>query len=175
LTRDWQPSSGQASALPRGAADDLAYIMYTSGSTGIPKGVPIPHRGITRLVKENHFTPLDAETVFLQLAPLPFDASTLEIWGPLLNGGRLVLAPAGPSSLAELGGLLAAEGVTSLWLTAGLFHEIVEREVEGLRPLRQLLAGGDVLRPSAVRRVLGAVPGLEVINGYGPTENTTFT
>ncbi len=129
----------------------------------------------SRLVRETEYARFGEDEVFLQLAPLSFDASTLEIWGPLLNGGRLVLAPAGPPSLAELGGLLAAEGVTSLWLTAGLFHEMVEREVEGLRPLRQLLAGGDVLRPSAVRRVLGAVPGLEVINGYGPTENTTFT
>ena len=155
--------------------DHLAYVMYTSGSTGRPKGVSVVHRGVARLVREPGYARFGTGEVFLQLAPLSFDASTLEIWGALLNGGCLVLAPAGSPSLEELVGWVSREGVTTLWLTAGLFHEFVESELSGLGSLRQLLAGGDVLRPGAVRRALAELPGLRLINGYGPTENTTFT
>ncbi|HEY3570037.1 MAG TPA: amino acid adenylation domain-containing protein [Thermoanaerobaculia bacterium] len=154
--------------------DQLAYVMYTSGSTGRPKGVSVPHRAVVRLVRGNDFAGLAGE-VFLQLAPLAFDASTLEIWGALLNGGRLVLMPAGTPSLEELGGVLRRHGVTTLWLTAGLFHQMVESRLEDLAGLRQLLAGGDVLSVPHVRRVRERFPGLRLINGYGPTEGTTFT
>ncbi|MDP9122012.1 MAG: condensation domain-containing protein, partial [Acidobacteriota bacterium] len=157
------------------SGENLAYVMYTSGSTGRPKGVGVVHRGVVRLVREGGYLRFGRREVFLQLAPVSFDASTLEIWGALLTGGRLVVAPPGAPSLEELGRWIERGGVTTLWLTAGLFHEMVERELLSLRPLRQLLAGGDVLRPSAVRRALGELPGLRLINGYGPTENTTFT
>jgi amino acid adenylation domain-containing protein len=130
---------------------------------------------VVRLVRDGGFADLGAEQVFLQLAPLPFDASTLEIWGALLGGGRLVLAPPGALSLAELGGWLEREQVTTLWLTAGLFHEMATQQSRGLGGLRQLLAGGDVLLPQVVERVLLEHPGLTLINGYGPTENTTFS
>ncbi|HEX2252377.1 MAG TPA: condensation domain-containing protein, partial [Thermoanaerobaculia bacterium] len=155
--------------------ESLAYIMYTSGSTGRPNGVCVPHRGVVRLVRETGYAALGADEVFLQLAPVSFDASTLEVWGPLLNGGRLVVMPPGPPSLAELARVIGEEGVSTLWLTAGLFHQVVEEDVASLRGLRQLLAGGDVLAPPQVRRFLEAVPGCRLINGYGPTENTTFT
>src|SRR6202020_911918 len=74
------------------ASEKLAYVMYTSGSTGNPKGVLVPHRAVLRLVKNNSFASFSADEVFLQLAPLSFDASTFEIWGALLNGARLVIA-----------------------------------------------------------------------------------
>jgi aspartate racemase len=155
--------------------DSLAYIMYTSGSTGEPKGVAVPHRGVVRLVRGADYVHLGADETILQLAPLSFDASTFEIWGALLNGGRLVMAPPGVVSVDDLGVLLERHAVTTLWLTAGLFHQLVDQRVEVLRPLRQLLAGGDVLSAAHVRRVREALPDCQVINGYGPTESTTFS
>jgi amino acid adenylation domain-containing protein len=158
-----------------GAPEDLAYVMYTSGSTGNPKGVLVPHRAVERLVKNNSFASFSADEVFLQLAPLSFDAATFEIWGALLNGGRLVLAPAGRVTPEDIGTIVLKHNITTMWLTAALFHLMVTNHFESLRPLRQLLAGGDVLSVTHVRRVLEALPHLRLINGYGPTENTTFT
>jgi amino acid adenylation domain-containing protein len=158
---------------PPVSPDQLAYVMYTSGSTGTPKGVAVTHRNVVRLIRDQGFA--DFGETFLQLAPLAFDASTLEIWAPLLNGGRLILFPGRRASLDEIGEAIARHGVTSLWLTAGLFHQQVDERLEALRPLRQLLAGGDVLDPAHVRRALAALPELRLVNGYGPTENTTFT
>ena len=155
--------------------DSLAYIMYTSGSTGEPKGVAVTHRGVARLVLATDYAHLGPDEVILQLAPLSFDAATFEIWGALLNGGRLVVPPPGVVSVDELGALLQRHGVTTLWLTAGLFHQVVDQRVEILRPLRQLLAGGDVLSVPHVRRVLAELPACRLVNGYGPTEGTTFT
>jgi aspartate racemase len=168
-----QSVSVDPSRLTRG--HDVAYVMYTSGSTGQPKGVCVRHRGIVRLVRNTNYAEFGSDQVFLQLAPLSFDASTFEIWGALLNGARLAVAPAGNLSLAELGRTVREQGVTSLWLTAGLFHQVVDGGLEDYRGLRQLLAGGDVLSPSHVRRALQELDGCAVINGYGPTENTTFS
>lgn len=156
-------------------ARNLAYVMYTSGSTGRPKGVMVEQRGIVRLVQNTNYCRFAADEVFLQFAPISFDASTFEIWGPLLNGGRLVIAPTQASSLEDLGRIIRENGVTTLWLTAGLFDLMVEQRIEDLRPLRQLLAGGDVLSAEHVRRFLKNLPNCSLINGYGPTENTTFT
>jgi len=167
--------------LSGGAREDeggeaLAYLIYTSGSTGTPKGVAVTHRGITRLVCETNYASFAADEVFLQLAPASFDASTFEIWGALLNGARLAIMPDGQASLSEIGAALRQYQVTTLWLTAGLFHLMVEEQLEALLGLRQLLAGGDVLGVSQVRRFLEAAEGKSrLINGYGPTENTTFT
>ncbi|HSL83168.1 MAG TPA: condensation domain-containing protein, partial [Thermoanaerobaculia bacterium] len=114
--------------------------------------------------------------VFLQLAPVPFDASTLEIWGALVNGARLELFPPGVPSLEELGRAVEAARVTVLWLTAGLFHQMGEAELPRLAGVSPLLSGGDVLSPPHVARVLAErAPGQVLINGYGPTEGTTFT
>ncbi len=168
------PEPGAAAPAP-GGVERLAYVMYTSGSTGRPNGVAVTHRGIVRLVRETGYAELGPGETFLQLAPISFDAATLEVWGPLLNGARLAIFPPGVPSLAELGRTLAAERVTALWLTAGLFHQVVEDRPGVLAGLRQLLAGGDVVAPAAVARVLREVPGCRVTNGYGPTENTTFT
>jgi amino acid adenylation domain-containing protein len=176
--RDAIAARSAAPMLPGACGEDsrgLACVLFTSGSTGRPKAVMVEHRSIVRLVRDGGFADLGPEQVFLQLAPPAFDASTLEIWGALANGGRLVVPPAGPLSLDELGDLLARHAVTTLWLTAGLFHEVAESRIGILRGVRQLLAGGDVLSPAAVNRVLAELPGCRMINGYGPTENTTFT
>jgi len=153
---------------------NLAYVMYTSGSTGRPKGVLVEHRSIVRLVTDTTYCRFGADETWLHYAPLAFDASTLEIWGPLLNGGRLVVAPP-RASLEELGRIVREEGVTSLWLTSGLFTLMVEQRLGDLGGVRQFLAGGDVLSPRHVKLALANLPGCTLINGYGPTENTTFT
>jgi len=157
------------------SATDLAYVMYTSGSTGIPKGVCVEHRNVLRLVCGTSYAHFGPEEVFLQYAPISFDASTFEIWGALLHGAKLAIAPPGLGSVETLGSILQTERVTTLWLTAGLFHHVVEDGLEHLAGVRQLLAGGDVLSPRHVRRVLERFPDICVINGYGPTECTTFT
>lgn len=159
-----------------GSPDSLAYVMYTSGSSGQPKGVSIPHCAVVRLVKETNFVSFAEDEVFLQLAPISFDASTLELWGSLLNGALLVVAPPSTPSLTELGTILKQNNVTTLWLTAGLFHMMVDERLDDLKSVRQLLAGGDVLSASHVERYLAAADDTAVlINGYGPTENTTFS
>ena len=161
---------------PRPArSTDPVYLNYTSGSTGEPKGVLVAHRGVVRLVRGADYVQLTARDTLLQLSPLSFDASTFELWGGLLNGGRVVLMPSGPAAPGDIAEAIRRHGVTTLWLTAGLFHLMVDECLEGLRPLRHLLAGGDVLSPDHVRRAVRALPGCRIINGYGPTENTTFT
>ena len=162
-------------AWPAVAAADPAYLMYTSGSSGRPKGVLVPHRAVLRLVQDNDFARFGPDEVILQLAPLSFDASNFEIWGALLNGGRLAVLANPYPSLVEIGAAIAAHQVSTLWLTAGLFHLMVDNDLGGLAPLRQLIAGGDVLSPPHVVRALRALPGCRLINGYGPTENTTFS
>jgi len=155
-------------------ANNLAYVIYTSGSTGQPKGVAVTHRNVVRLVKNTNYASLNAKEVFLLLASISFDASTFELWGSLLNGARLVIMPPQAPSLEELGHALRKYNVSTLWLTAGLFHLMVDQQLNALGGVRQLLAGGDVLSKSHVKRMLAEAPGCGVINGYGPTESTTF-
>ncbi len=155
-------------------ADNLAYVIYTSGSTGQPKGVQTPHKAVQRLITQPHFMPLNAQTVFLHSANIAFDAATLELWGPLLNGGRCVLYPNHFIDLAELNKVITAQQVNSMWLTAGLFSEW-SQDCEAAESLRYVLAGGDVVHGADVMRVQQALPAVTVINGYGPTENTTFS
>jgi amino acid adenylation domain-containing protein len=169
------PLGETISAARPSQATDAAYVNYTSGSTGQPKGVLAPHRGVVRLVKGADYVSLSAEDVLLHLSPLSFDASTFELWGALLNGGRVVLLPPGPPAPVEIGEAIRMHHVTTLWLTAGLFHLMVDERLEDLKPLRQLLAGGDVLSPMHVIKARRALPGCRIVNGYGPTENTTFT
>ncbi|HVR98612.1 MAG TPA: amino acid adenylation domain-containing protein [Thermoanaerobaculia bacterium] len=166
---------GSASPAVPMAPANLAYILYTSGSTGRPKGVAIPHRGVVRLVRDADFARRGPREVFLQLAPIAFDASTLEIWGALANGSCLAVMPAGSPSLPELEAALQRFGVTTLWLTAGLFHQVVDERPSALRGVRRLLTGGDVVSPPHARRLLETFPGHTLIDAYGPTENTTFT
>jgi amino acid adenylation domain-containing protein len=156
-------------------ADDRAYVMFTSGSTGKPKGVVVPHRAVLRLVLKTNYVEIDERDTVLQFSPTSFDASTFEIWGALLNGATLVLYSEETLDPNALRRDIAAHGVSVMWLTAALFHLIAHRYVEALAPVKVLLAGGDVLSPEAINKVLDALPGITVINGYGPTENTTFT
>lgn len=170
----FKPVEG-AVTLTEGTPEDLAYVIFTSGSTGEPKGVAVPHRGVVRLVKNTNYADVGPEQTWLQAAALSFDASTLEIWAPLLNGGTLALLPAGAPTPNSIANAIEAHGVTSLWLTSGLFQLMIDECPEALHGLRQLLAGGDVLSVPHVRKAFELLPDCRLINGYGPSENTTFT
>lgn len=155
-------------------AEDLACIIFTSGSTGAPKGVALPHRAVVRLVKNTDYIAFSPNETFLQFSHLSFDVSLFEIWGPLLNGGRVAIMAPAPPTLAQIGQAIRAHGVTTLWLTSALFSAVVDERLQDLRPLRQLIAGGDVLSVAHVRKALRALPHTRLTNGYGPTESTTF-
>jgi amino acid adenylation domain-containing protein len=176
LDADWPKIAAASSMHPASSVQsgNLAYVMYTSGSTGLPKGVCVPHRGVVRLVKSAQYTNFDNKQVFLQLAPISFDAATFEIWGSLLNGAKLVLFPSDKPSLTELGQIIRQQQITTLWLTAGLFHLMVDERLEDLQPIQNLIAGGDILSLPHVKKVLSTL-NCRLVNGYGPTENTTFT
>lgn len=157
------------------APADIACVMYTSGSTGRPKGVLIPHRAVVRLVTGQTYVHFGADEVFLHNSPLAFDASSFEIWGTLLHGARGILIKDDHASLQAIVDAIRENGVTTAWFTAGLFRALVDHQLEALRGLRQIVAGGDVLSPTHVMRAQAAHPDCQLINGYGPTENTTFT
>ncbi len=154
---------------------DLAYVCYTSGSTGAPKGVAVEHRGVLRLVKGQAYVDLAPGERMLQFSSASFDASTFEIWGALLNGGTLVQPEARLPSISELAELIIERRITTVWLTAGLFRQMVDLRPDCFRNVRQALAGGDVLSVDHVRALLDQAPSCRIINGYGPTENTTFS
>ncbi|WP_410612841.1 amino acid adenylation domain-containing protein [Amycolatopsis sp. lyj-109] len=173
------PEAPEATGAPAPAVvadpERVAYVAFTSGSTGRPKGVRVPHRAVLRLVADPAIAETGPDDVWLQFAPIAFDASTLEIWGALLTGATLAVVPAETTAIADLLDYAAAARASVLWLTAGLFHEAAGAGLDRLRDLRYLLAGGDVLDPADVNTALRQLPGCVVVNGYGPTENTTFT
>ncbi|HEX5216632.1 MAG TPA: amino acid adenylation domain-containing protein [Vicinamibacterales bacterium] len=165
------PSTNLAVA-PR--ADALAYVLFTSGTTGEPKAVGVPHRAIVRLAYGMPDVPLGAGDTVLQLAPLAFDASTFEIWCPLLRGAAIALASDDLIDTQALGAFLARHRVTTMWLTASLFNAVVDDDPRVLAGVRHLLVGGEALSLPHVGRALADVPDLKLVNGYGPTETTTF-
>lgn len=156
--------------------EHIAYLMYTSGSTGKPKGVMVTHRNVIRLVKNTNFVSFQEDDRILQTGSLVFDASTFEIWGSLLNGLRLVLVDK-PTILdaEQLEQAIMRHGITMMWLTSPLFTQLVEKNERLFEPVRTLLVGGDVLSPKHIYRVLHACAPIQIVNGYGPTENTTFS
>ena len=157
-------------------SSSLAYIMYTSGTTGNPKGSMILHKGVTRLVKNTNYITLSAADRILLTGALVFDASTFEIWGALLNGGTLYMVDKqtilDPKALGEA---LKKDEITVLWLTSALFTHIAELRTDIFKYLKYLLVGGDILSAAHINKVRNDNPSLKVINGYGPTENTTFS
>ncbi len=157
------------------AGGDAAYVMYTSGTTGTPKGVVVPHRAVNRLVIHNGYAEFRPEDRVAFAANPAFDASTLEVWGALLNGGTcVVIDQATLLTPGRLRDVLQARGVTVMWLTVGLFNQMAETLAPVFRQLRLLMVGGDALDPRVVAQVLDrSAPG-QLLNGYGPTETTTF-
>ena len=154
---------------------ETAYVMYTSGSTGKPKGVTVPHRAISRLVIANGFAELTADDVVVHCSNTAFDASTLEVWGALLNGGRgLVASHDQVLDPVQFGRIMHEGGATVLYLSSGLFNQYADQLSEVFPQLKYLIVGGDVLDASVIRRVLKNNPPQNLLNGYGPTETTTF-
>jgi amino acid adenylation domain-containing protein len=175
----WQPTWPEDGPDPAilGDADPeaLAYVAFTSGSTGAPKGVCVPHRAVSRLALGADYVQLGPGDRMLRLSPLAFDASTFEIWGSLLAGATLEVYPGLLPSPSDLGSFLVEREVTVAWFTAGFFRLLVDFALDALGGLRHLLTGGDVVPHQHVARLLTRHPGVTITNGYGPTENTTFT
>ncbi|MER7414397.1 non-ribosomal peptide synthetase [Streptomyces cacaoi] len=165
-----------AAAAPPATAltpQHAAYVFYTSGSTGRPKGIVLPHAGVLRVARDPRLG-CTADDVVGQFATLSFDASALEIWSAFANGGTLAVSTARVLAVAELGAFLRRHGVTVAWLTAGLFHEVVDTDVTMLAGLRLLMAGGDALSAQHCATVRAELPEVRLVNGYGPTETTIF-
>ena len=155
-------------------AKDACYIMYTSGSTGQPKGVIATHNGVIRLVKETNYVTLDESARILQVSPLAFDGSTFDIWGSLLNGATLVLMPDGIPELGKLSEHLMNHQITTLFITTQLFNSLIEYKLPFLATLKQVLFGGEVASIDHVERFKDCYPTCDLSNIYGPTECTTF-
>ncbi|MGV2919581.1 amino acid adenylation domain-containing protein [Streptomyces alfalfae] len=170
--------AAQADPLPRGAVavagDDVACVMFTSGSTGRPKGIVAPHRAVTATLTGQDFASFGPGAVWLQCAPVSWDAFALELWGPLLGGGACVLHPGRRPDPVVIARLVAAHGVTSMYLSGSLFNVVVDEYPQAIAGLRELIVGGEALSPPHVARALERQPGLRLSNGYGPVECMVF-
>jgi len=167
--------SSREEFLPAVGGDHLAYVIYTSGSTGRPKGVAVPQRAVARLVLGADYVQLTPEDHVAQVSNLSFDAATFEVWGALLNGGRLVGIP--KEAALDPGGLpreFRRLRVAATFLTSALFNQVARGESGAFRSVGHLLVGGEALDPQRVREVLVGGGPRRLLNGYGPTETTTF-
>ena len=154
----------------------LAYIIYTSGSTGKPKGVMVTQQNVVSLVKGVSYVSLKPTDTLLSTGSFSFDATTIEYWGMLLNGGRLVLC----SEERLLDNHLLKEeinkkAVNRMWFTAGWFNQLIEADITLFKNLETVLVGGEKLSAYHIEKLRNTYPAIEIINGYGPTENTTFS
>ncbi len=156
--------------------DSLAYVMYTSGTTGNPKGVMVTHRNVLRLVKPCNFFPLNASKTLLSTGSISFDATTIEFFGTLLNGATLVLVEQDSLLVTDrLKHTIQYHHVNSLWMTSSWFNTVVDDDISVFEDIEQLIVGGDIVSPIHVSKVYETYPDIKIVNGYGPTENTTFS
>lgn len=155
-------------------AEQLAYVLFTSGSTGRPKGVAISHRSVIRTVRNDTYMRLDERVRMLLVSPLSFDASTVEIWGALVNGGCIVILTENPPSLETIKQTIQTYSVNTALFTTSLFNVLVDSDISGLTTLSQLSFGGEVASSEHARRARQQLPNCQLNNGYGPTESTTF-
>ncbi|MDZ8084002.1 MAG: amino acid adenylation domain-containing protein [Nostoc sp. DedQUE12b] len=178
LDSNWDIISQQAQHNPTTSvtSDNLAYVMYTSGSTGQPKGVSIVHRGVVRLVKQTNYVSISAQDVIAQASNYAFDAATFEIWGALLNGAQLVgVSKDLALSPQDFAAFIRAQSISVLFLTTALFNQIAQEAPSAFNTVRHLLFGGEAVDPKWVKEVLKNGAPQQLLHVYGPTENTTFT
>ncbi|WP_026314150.1 non-ribosomal peptide synthetase [Actinomadura flavalba] len=153
--------------------DALAYGIFTSGSTGTPKAVGVRHRDVTDFATDGRIALRPGDRHLLH-STHAFDASTLELWAPLLGGATIVLAAPGALDTAGLTDVIARGGVTHLFITTSLFNLVAAEHPEAFAPVRVVQTGGEAGSPTAMRRVLDACPGVDLQHVYGPTETTTY-
>ncbi|MEM9823894.1 MAG: condensation domain-containing protein, partial [Bacteroidota bacterium] len=157
-------------------SEDTAYNIYTSGTTGRPKGVLVSHRNVVSLIKGTDFVHFGVEDRILSTCSPSFDVSTLEYWGSLLNGGELVMCA--EMTLLDAPALkqtIQRKSCTKMWFTTGWFNELVDTDLELFEPLNTVIVGGEKLSGYHIRKLRGAYPEMTIVNGYGPTENTTLS
>jgi amino acid adenylation domain-containing protein len=157
-------------------SDQLSNVIYTSGSTGKPKGILIEHRGLVRLVRNTNYMKVTAKDVWAQTVDISFDPSTLEIFGALLNGASLCLINKETLlDTEDLRAVINEQHISMMVLITPLFHEIASIQPGIFSNLHTLIIGGEALNPKHVNKVLANCPGLNIINAYGPTENTVIS
>ncbi|MEO0968652.1 MAG: amino acid adenylation domain-containing protein [Cyanobacteria bacterium J06639_18] len=178
LDTDWEIIQGHSSENPisNGTPESVAYVIYTSGSTGKPKGVMVPHRGVNRLILNTDYVQINSSDVIAQVSNCSFDAATFEIWGALLNGARLVIVSRdivlSPQKFAIC---IQEQKLGVMFLTAALFNQMAKEVPTAFQSMRYLLVGGEALDPRWIKKVLLHGAPENLLNGYGPTENTTFS
>ena len=157
-------------------SQDTAYVMYTSGTTGQPKGVIVKQQNVVRLVKNTNFVALDNTSKLLMTGAISFDASTYEVWGMLLNGGELhLLSREELINTETLRPYVLEEKITHMWFTSSWFNQLVNTSIELFKNLQYLVVGGEKISAPHINKILETYPTVNIRNGYGPTENTTFS
>ncbi|MEH2155323.1 non-ribosomal peptide synthetase [Nostoc sp.] len=177
LDSDWEiiTQHSEDNLLSEVSLENLAYIIYTSGSTGTPKGTEVTHRSIIGFMFGVDYIHLDAEQIWLQHSSISWDALTLELWPPLLYGGRCVLYPGKIPTPEDLSRIIQEQGVNTLFLTTALFNLMIDTMPEALSEVKQLLFGGESVSVPHVRTALKLLPRTQLIHAYGPSECTVFT
>ena len=154
--------------------EDIAYVNFTSGSSGTPKGVIMPHRGVVSLVFNQNYVSLSSETVTLQLASPSFDVMAFEVWSALLHGGTCVLFDGTLPSLNRLRAIINDYGVDTVLLATTLFNMVMDNAPDIVKPLKTLLTGGEAQSLHHFKIAKRALPDLTIVNAYGPTEACVF-
>ncbi|MFE9411131.1 amino acid adenylation domain-containing protein [Streptomyces sp. NPDC006704] len=174
LPDDEQPAEGAGVSAEGPDPDDTAFVMFTSGSTGRPKGVAVRHGAIAELVTDPDYVTVTARDRVLLHSPATFDGSTFEVWAALANGAAVVVCTTERPSFEDLAKVVERQGVTVAFFTTALFHQLAARRSRVFALLRTVVVGGEAMAAQHARAVLGAFPWVELVNGYGPTETTTF-